>query len=434
LPIGVGIVLYLAVLLQLLAQRSRTASADLPLPALIGAAFLVLAVLTTVWASGDAFQWLYGLRQYVAMGSLFFALALLPLPQDLLRRLWVAVGVVVLIQLPAVLYQYVFVAGRRVTQSLNAPAWDAIVGTMGGSQDGGGQSAAMGFFVVAGFALVFAKWKYGLVRTWAMAAFTAVVLAIIFLAEVKFMVVLLPVAVALIVRTQLLRHAKAVAAGIGVVVVLAAAMPVLYSKLHYERSGRAPVGVAEFYQKMLDNSDADHVNENIGTMGRVTQLVFWWNQHDLLEQPKEVLIGHGIASTNVAKLGAGAVARQYFPLEVSNTAGVIMLWEVGIVGLGLSMAVVAWLAVRSFRLSASTDVPISHRALLEAGGAVLLMLLPSLFYKHFPLKSPAVQFVIFLAAGQVCYWHAQLASSRVRKARRAEWQRPVAPVPAGGRQ
>jgi hypothetical protein len=364
------------------------------------------------------------------MGSLFFVLALLPLPAEMLRRLWLAFLAVVLLQLPVALYQYVAVAGRRIQNDVAGVAWDAVVGTMGGSQEGGGHSAAMGFFVLSGFVLTFALWKRQLLRIWQIVGFTAAVLGVIFLAEVKFMVILLPIAVALVLRLELLARIKQLLMGALVVAILAMAMPLLYSKLHYERSGRPAVGVAEFYQKLIENTDPEKFNEGTGQMGRVAQIAFWWTKHSLLEQPKEFLIGHGIAATNVARIGMGTVARRYFPLPVSNTAGVIMLWEVGVVGLGLCVAALLVLALQALRLSARAELPLFHRCALEAGAAILLMLIPALFYKHFPLKSPATQFILFLAAGQVCFWQARLAQAmkKVRKPHPRHRLRPAAVV------
>lgn len=411
LPIGVGAALYLLLLLRLIGMRRGQAAAPLSAPALLGAAFAGVALLGTAWSGADLVQWLYGLRYYFAMGSLFFVLALLPLPAEMLHRLWLAFLAVVVLQFPVALYQYVAVAGRRIEKDVSGVAWDAVVGTMGGSQEGGGHSAAMGFFVLSGFVLAFALWKRKLIRTRQMVGLTAVVLGAIFVAEVKFMVILLPIAVALVLRFELLVRIKQLMLGALVVAILAVAMPMLYSKLHYERSGKPAVGVAEFYQKIIENTDPEKFNEGSGQMGRVAQIVFWWNKHSLLEQPKEFLIGHGIAATNVARISMGTVARRYFPLPVSNTAGVIMLWEVGVVGLGLCVAALLVLALQALRLSARAELPLFHRCALEAGAAILLMLIPALFYKHFPLKSPATQFILFLAAGQVCFWQARLAQA-----------------------
>ncbi len=409
LPIGVGTALYVLLLLRVATARRGEVAAPLSVPVLLGAALACVAVLSTAWSAAEAGQWIYGFRYYFTMGSLFLTLALLPLPDPFLRRLWIAFGAVVLVQLPVAIYQYIVVAGRRVQVGTDGVAWDAIVGTMGGNQEGGGHSAAMGFFVLSGFVLAFAMWKRGLLGTSRMLAFAAVVLAVIFLAEVKFMVILLPIAVALVLRVQLLARIKPLLMGLAVVAVLAVAMPVLYSKLHYERSGKPAVSVAEFYQKIVDSTDPEKVNEGTGQMGRVTQIVFWWNEQDLAARPKEFLIGHGVAATNVARINVGTVAKQYFPLPVGNTSGVLMLWEIGVVGVLLSIGALCWLAWQSLRLSARSELPAFHRAALDAGAAILLMLVPALFYKHFALKSPAVQFLLFMAAGQVCYWQARLA-------------------------
>lgn len=408
LPIGVGALLYLAVLTRIIGMRTGTVP-RWPLLLLLGAMFVAAAVVSSAMAGVDVWHWIYGLRYLFPMGSILFALAFMPLQPELLRRLWIFIFAVALLQLPVAVYQYVVVAGRRIDTGAGGLAYDAVVGTMGGSQEGGGHSAAMGFFVVAAFVLAFSMWKRGLLSPWRTLLITAVALSVIFVAEVKAMVLIMPLAVLLLLRAQVLRHIKQVMAGVLVVMLLILAMPTLYSKLHYERAGRPPMGTVEFYERIIANTTPDQLNEKTQQLGRVAQLAFWWNQHDLLREPKEFLIGHGIGTTNTARIYSGDLVKRYFPLSVTNTAGGILLWEVGVVGFVLAASGVLWAALRSFGLSRNENVPPFHRAALEAGAVILVVLLPALFYKHFALKSPGFQAVLFLTAGQVCYWMAQLA-------------------------
>jgi hypothetical protein len=429
LPTALGLVLYVVFMLRLITLKRGESASLPPFLLLSGAAFIVLAVVTTLWSGGSLFQWIYGVRFYLALGAVMLVFAMLPMSPELIRRLWIALLVVVALQFPVAIYQYFVVAGGRASIGAEGDAWDAVVGTMGGNQEGGGLSAAMGFFVVSGFAVVFAMWKRGLIGTGRMVLFATCVLGSIFLAEVKAMVVVLPLAVALVLREQLLARIKLLLMGASVVTLLVFAMPFAYSNLHYERSGRSEMSFTDFYAKIIAGTDSEHVNAANNQMGRVTQLVFWWEQHSALERPKEFFLGHGIASTNLSRLGVGDVARKYFPLSVSNTTGGLMLWEVGLVGLGLSVLALAGSAVMSLRLSKDSRVPEFHRAALEGGAVVLAVLIPALFYKHFALKSGAVQFVLFFCVGQMCYWHARVAALAATERRRRAAEGGVPWVP-----
>lgn len=409
LPIGIAAGMFVYVMLHLVASTGRGTRRTLPAGLALGLTFVLVVLVSTAWEAVSFPHWLYGLRFYAAMGVVLIALAFLPWNEDTLRRAWIAMVFIALLQFPVALFQYVSVAGQRVELGADGVAWDAIVGTMGGKQEGGGQSAALGFFCVSMFVLVFTLWKRGLLSMWRALGFAGVTLAVIFIAEVKAMVIIMPLAVLMVLRADLVRHIKQVLAGAMLVALLVLAMPSLYNKLHYERAGLPSVTFSEFYGRIVEHSDVAHFNKGTQQLGRVAQIVHWWDRHDLATDPKQFLLGHGMGTTNMARVYVGDVARRYFPVSVTNTAGVMLLWETGIVGLALAITAALATAVQSLRLSQRTEVPPFHRAALEAGAVILVVLIPALFYKHFALKSPGAQFVIFLAAGQAYYWHARLA-------------------------
>lgn len=406
LPAGIGLVLYLHLLLQRIRSPGQWRSP--PALMVLTALFAILAVGSTLWSGSDLVAWLYGLRHYFALASLMFVLALLPLEPCLIDRLWKLALLVVLVQPAVAAYQYFFVGSARLQQGLGGEAWDAVVGTMGGSQEGGGHSAALGFFVVAGFVVALTLWKRGSMRAWQVAVLGLTALSTIFLAEVKFMALLMPLAVLLALRGQFLRRISLMVAGLLVIVAVVAGMPVLYSKLHYERSGRPPVSAAEFYGQFLNSVEPNLINRQTGEMGRGTQIVFWADQHDIAREPKELLIGHGMASTNLSRIGVGDVARRYLPTTVGTNTGVLLLWEVGLIGLTVAILALLVGSRQSFVFARQDSIPVRHRAYLEAGAILLLLSVPMLFYKHLALKSAAVQFLLFLSAGQVLFWQARM--------------------------
>jgi hypothetical protein len=214
---------------------------------------------------------------------------------------------------------------------------------------------------------------------------------------------------------QLLARIRQLLMGAAVVVILLLAMPTLYSKLHYERSGGPPVSTSEFYAKIISGADSSKVSEDGTQMGRITQIVFWWDRHSASAQPKEFFLGHGVASTEITRLYSGDVGRRYYPLQVSNTTGVLLLWDVGVTGFLIAVMAITFASLHSLRLSERAEIPEFHRAALEAGAVILAMLLTALFYKHFGLRSAAVQFVLYLSVGQACYWSARLARAKRRE-------------------
>lgn len=409
LPAGIGVVLYVQWMLGLIGGGRRGQSSVSQPSLAIGLVFLVLAVGSTAWEMTGLLQWAYGYRFYFSMAALLLVFAHLPIDAALLVRCWRWTLAVVAVQVPVALYQYVVVAGRRVESNADGEAWDAVVGTMGGSQEGGGLSSALGLFVVAGFVVVLALWKARRISLSLAAAVGLCAISVIFLAEVKAMALLMPMAVLMVLREQILLRVRLLAISALAIVVTLAGMPVLYSKLHYERAGRPPIGAAEFYGKFLGAADSDQFNRQTGEMGRVTQLVFWQHRHSLSDDPKSFLLGHGLGSTNYSRLSAGDVARKYFPLRVGTSSFALMLWEVGVLGVLVAIAGLGFAAIDSFRLSRNKWVPAVHRALLEAGGIILVLGLVTLVHKQQALKSAAVQFLLFLSVGQAIYWRRHAA-------------------------
>lgn len=407
-PIGMGLVLYVVLLLRLVLAPRDTVRGLPPIAAPL-AAFALVALVSTAWAGAAPPQWLYGLRLYFAMASLWLVLAMLPVPERTFQQLWMAVLVVALVQVPVVLYQYLFVAGGRAVEGAAGVAWDSVVGTLGGKQEGSGHSPALGFFMVAALIVALTLWKYKLIGTFKLIAIGLAMFLVIFLAEIKFYVLLIPIAIATLFRTQLLSRIKLLVAGAAVMAVTLVGVPVMYGKLHYERSGSAPETIDEFYaNRVFSKADAAlGASATSGQMGRITQPVFWWQQHRLLEQPKEFLLGHGMGALTISRLYAGDVARRYLPISVSNTGTAHLLWEVGLVGLALLVSIIVWASLASFVLSGRAEIPHRDRVLLEASAVILLMLIPAMVYRDFIIKSPAIQFLFFLCVGQVCYWRAR---------------------------
>jgi hypothetical protein len=402
-PILVAIVLYMSLFMRVVGMP-RNAIPPTPPLVLLALAFGVVAVVSTVWSGASASEWGYGFRFYFAIGALVLALSLAELSPDLLRRLWSALLIISYVQLPVVIYQYIFVERKRAATNAEGLAFDAVVGTMGGSQEAGGQSAALGFFVVSCLILVMALWKRGLIGNGKMLRFSALVLCVIFIAEVKFYALLMPLAVALVFRTELLSRIKILFVGLSVVVLIAVGMPPIYSKIHYQNTWEHhPEGIVDFYVFMFSRLDSKIISPQ-GEMGRITQLAFWWKQTPFAEKPKEFLIGHGMGSTSFSRFGLGSVTKKYFPMLFATTSAAVLLWEVGIVGLLLAISGFLWAAVLSFRLSTISTIPVFYRTALDAGAVICIIAIPTLFYKNIALQSQAVQFLTLLVVGQICYW------------------------------
>lgn len=410
LPTAFAIALYFVVALHVLKQAGRVPRMQLSPIVLAGLAYFLVAAFSTALATESAIQWLYGFRFHFAMVAVLLAVALTTMETTLIRRLWGAVLVVTAVQLPVVLYQYVFVAGRRVREGVPGAAWDSIVGTFGGNPDGGGQSPALGFFVTAALVFALVGWRRQVLSGWKVLVVVGVGVGVILLAEIKFFLLLVPLGVVLAFRGQLLARPSALIAGTLCILVIVVGLPLTYGKLHYERSGRSPPTIVEFYMAEWEQRATldSGWQRGSGQMQHLTQVAYWWRQHDLLQDPRTFLVGHGLGALNVSRLHVGTVARQYAPLSVSNTGSAYLLWEIGVLGASAYVLLLAAAAAAAWRLAARPSLPAVDRAILDGVGVVLVLAIATIPYKDVMFNSPAISFLVYFAIGVVVYWQTRV--------------------------
>lgn len=372
--------------------------------------FLLLAIVTSLYMGIAPMQWVAVGKNYFAFWSVLLIMAFLPLKEKSIEQLWKIFILVALVQLPVALYQYLVVGGSRV-EAGTGDAWDVVVGTFGGSEEGGGQSAALGFFEVVMVVFALALWRRKLISKKLLALVLVVAAATIYLAEVKAMLVLMPLAFLMIYRRDLLRRPRELIIGLTLIVGFMSIMPIAYNTLHYERQGRRAMTATEFVDSVIYQADPYLINRVSGQMGRIKQLDFWAEQN-ATGRPYEILFGYGIGSTKLSRLYIGDVARRYYPLPLGNTSASIMLWEVGVMGLLFFVAVLLAGSRLAARLATDMQIPAFHRAILETSAVGLVLVVMTLPYKHYAIQVSSIQLLIVLMLGQAAYWYARVGTAK----------------------
>lgn len=356
-----------------------------------------------------------GGKNLVALWGLFFVVGAGMLSSRHICGIFKAFYWLLLFQVPLVLYQYFVVAPSRTRFGATAGGveWDAVVGGFGGDPEGGGYSGGMAYFVCVAIAFAIAAYRRGLFGRFRLATALAAGALCVGLAEVKVVVVLLPVA-ALVMFAPLLRRRPLIALlGIPASLVMAFAVLVAYESLHYGNAGGSSVSPTEIVERAFGYSlDPNHINYRSGEMGRVAAVVHWWHEHGWHE-PTKTLFGHGPgASRGNSIVGPGEAARNY-PFLIDRSAATQLLWDVGVFGL-FSYLLLCLLAVLNamrlmYRLSRDNA---EEAAMLEGCAAGLAMLVVMLFYGREPLEAPAVTVSVMLMLGYVAWLNRQLSESR----------------------
>ena len=389
-------------------ESSRTAPAFVYLLV----AFLLLVTVATVIDKPGLPEVVNSMRFYFFMWPVMLVFMLGIVKPGTIEQLWKALLLVVLLQVPFVIYQYFFVARKSTRMS----PWDAVVGTFPGNIEGGGQSHAMGIMLLILMLATIALWRHQKLHgVWASLILVSGI-GVLALAEVKAVVLLLPFAVALYYRREITRRpleSLLLFVGTGALV---AALFVGYEHFHYSstRPVTNPTQPNSTSERILKALSPEAGSPGLHQIGRVTHLVVWWDVNVGKGDVQHSLFGYGVGATQVSNLGAGEIARR-FPYVVDVTSSTILLWETGLLGHFLFLGILLSGARLSGRLSANPAVPATHQILLRVGAVGLVILAITLPYKDYAITSTPIQFLIMLMLGQAGYWSRMVTKPELKE-------------------
>jgi ABC-type multidrug transport system fused ATPase/permease subunit len=300
------------------------------------------------------------------------------------------------------LYQYFFVSKANARLS----PWDAVVGTFSGKIEGGGESAAMAIMLLIANLTAIALWRQGyLKKRWAILIIITG-LGTMALAEVKAVVMLLPIVIGLYYRKELLRKPiESIVVMIGAVLLVGGILTA-YQQIHYsvnQRNINSKVQLDSIYERIMEAINPEAESSGGRQIGRVNQLITWWDTTVSRGDLQHSLLGYGMGATHSSKVGAGEIASRFYH-QVNNTTSVILLWESGLVGHVLFVLILLFAARTSESMSRNENIPEIHCIFLRIGSIGLLLLAITLPYKNFHLYSHPIQFLMMMMLGQAAYW------------------------------
>lgn len=398
-PYGLGILLYLRLPGAYIANPLARFRIGLPLMVPL-CFFMLMIVVSSAVNAAPLLQVVVGAKGMVLLWSLYLLLVLFAVPFQKVERGFRLLFALVWLQVPFVLYQYFVVAPTRSNAGgRHGVSWDAVVGSFGGDPQGGGASGSMAYMLVLAMILALSLRRYRQISTLGCAAVWAVALLVIGMAEVKVVVVLLPVGIATLFWREIYR--RPVMALLGGVATLTLSLSVLLVYNQLSTPG-ATTAQAHDLGGLMDATfgyslDPSLINKETGEMSRNAALVFWYHQ-GFQRDTLRGLVGFGPgASRSSSSFAVGEVARQYnFAIDRSSAAQ--LLWEVGLLGFLAYLGMIVWggwLALRSAPWFASDGT----KATLEACGAGLAMMVVMLPYVRDLLEVPALAFTLMYLLG-----------------------------------
>lgn len=410
---GLAAALYVPALLHLIAlnrpPRSRTPSPTRTLGhALL--LFLALILISSVVNKVPLTQFAAASKSWLLYGGLVALFAVVPIGRDTVRRIGVCMLAIASVQILPVLYQFVFVRGRRLELGIGATAAeasDSVVGTFGGSMEGGGNSAALAFLLCISVAFVLLARQRGLLGRALCVCLVLAMVVPLLLMEVKVVFVYLPIVLLYVYRRAIVRNPFGFIAGTLAVIALGVAGLFAYQEIHWNRTGLSLAGNIEKSFSYSFNEEASIERYRSGVMTRREALEYWWQEHDL-SQPIPILFGHGFGAARTTGLTLGTVAQPRWPRRIDATGASSLLWELGLVGTTALIAVLITGCVACGRLAKVATLLPWQRTL--AGSLQVLLGLAALsvpYRNDIPYAAP----MMFLVSGGLglSFWLAREA-------------------------
>lgn len=400
--------LCLVLYLRLLAPAAGRRAGDTGAPMGLARAMLIVVLLTAVASSlirqVPPMQWLVAGKEYFFLLGILLCFAVGAVGTREIDRLLRFLPWFLALQLPAVLYQRFYVVAHRAGDS----AFDAVVGLFGGDPQGGGASGAMAIFSVFSCVVAIEAWRAGQWSRTRAGLTLLLALLPILLAEVKFALLLLPIAAILVFGREVRRHpVRSVAAIVGGAV-LAGGLLLAYQYQFTSDRTKEGRSVGDYASSIFErNFGADQVNLRTLEVGRVAALVMW-SRRTGLHDPAGLLIGHGMGATRIGNLVIGEIAKTY-RIRVGRTSLAILLWEVGLVGTLATVAGLSAACVAAFRQARQPGQE-ARSWMLRAAGAGLLLVLLGLPYNTDFVEVAQIQVLAWCLVGYV------LAAARERPA------------------
>jgi len=356
--------------------------------------YLATVVASTLINTSPPLQVFVSSKEYLFLWGLYLVCAAGLIRPELVARIWAWLPWLMVLQLPLIFYQRFVVMPRRI--GTGSP-FDAVVGAFGGNPFGGGASGAMGMFCVIGIVIALARWRTNLISGWQTVLIICAGLLSIGLAEIKFMVLLLPVAFGLLFARELARKPIRGVIMISAGIVLAFGILFAY-KTQYGLHTREGQTTQEYFERMFTkNTDSNYINMNTRQIGRVASVVLWYHEHDLRD-PARFLLGHGAGASREGELVVG-VAQQRYAFQLTRSSIGILLWETGILGALAYIAMLGATYIVLFRQAGEIWRPAESRATVASMAVAIAVFALSIPYDPSIMMAHQLGVMLMLCLG-----------------------------------
>jgi len=367
----------------------------------IALAFIVYALIVSLVQWHSFWETISGFKRYFQAWGLLFVLCWMTFNKQQVHNWKIFFLFVALLQLPFAIYErIVYVPIREGIMHLypGMVPIDVVGGTFGASITGGGASAEMVAFLVVVLAFLVARRKEKLLSNSKFFLFALIILAPLWLSEVKAIIVMLPLIFLTIYRGDMLVqfHYKLIGFAAITAFIVVASYAYLFSMSQNQSNGRS---MDKYIEDTLAYNlyDKGHANN---VLNRRTVLSFWIEKQGL-HDPISFVFGNGLGS---AHFTGGHVFMRYPSYGIGLTGASTLLWETGFLGfcIFVTILVSAWISAE--RLRRQTNKP-EIRADATAIQAALAVFGFCFFYRMGILEVIGFQILFATLLGYLGWMH-----------------------------
>lgn len=374
-------------------------------------AFLVVALFSTSVNVAEGPQLIGAVKTYLMYAGVWAALAWIAVSGSIIQRLCTILVAVGLVQWFPTVFQYYYAKTYRLDAATGAAA-DAVVGTFGGTPDGGGLSAVMTMYLVLVVSAMIQARRDGLLRRSALIWAVIALFIPLFLAEVKALFFYLPIALFMLFRDRVKGNPLKFILSIPLAVIAVVGVAYAYFSLHWAGEGKS---VAESIEAKFGYSFAAKEGEaafNPSVLSRREVLDFWWSENRRSE-PVKLFFGHGLGSSKTTGRLPGAVGKKYGGLNIDESGLAVLLWDTGIVGTVLVFVMLFSRCVLALRLAQSPSLPKWARVLANVLAIAFVLYALSMPYRNdFPYAAP-MMLMVFASFGLLSWLNKQESTNRL---------------------
>jgi hypothetical protein len=370
-------------------------------PAFVGLAiaFVAYVVVSAGFGDGGIDEKMAALKRGLQFWGVLFIFATVPFKPQQVRRWVMALFLIGLVQLPFALYQRIVLVPLRANMPERVVPIDIVAGTFEADFWGGANNNTMAYFLIVVAVALLSAYRDRLISGTKLFLMLSIVAIPLGLGETKMVLVFLPIAfLAAFGDMVRKRPAMFVVASLAGSAVLAFFIYIYIGVLGTD--GRALT---------TEQRIAENLEYNVGTAGyygggglnRSTVVPFWWRQHGLNE-PVATVLGHGIGASFHSDTDPGHIDRKYAGYSVGLTGLSALLWDLGLLGTSLYVAVMLAGGLIAIKLTGRAE-PGLDRAVSRALVASVFMQLALLPAADMMLLVPSTQVLQALTLGLIAW-------------------------------